>query len=152
LETADPHTTGAYGACLDLLNNVDTVLERKGDAITDNPIVFPNTNEILTGGNFHAEPIAFAADITVLAICEIGALSERRVALLVGTSLTGMPPFLTSNPGANYDFMAGKIATGALVAENKQKAHPAPIHSAPTVPNFEDRAQEPHTGHNALWT
>jgi histidine ammonia-lyase len=127
-----------YGACLDLLDNVDAVLEREADAVTDNPIVFPDTGEIVSGGNFHAEPIAFAADTVALAICELGALSERRLAMMTDTSLSGLPPFLTDDPGVNSGFMSGQIAAAAMVAENKQKAHPASVDSVPTVVNYED--------------
>jgi histidine ammonia-lyase len=127
-----------YGACLDLLNAVDATLEREADAVTDNPIVFPDTNEIVSGGNFHAEPVAFAADQTALAICEIGSLSERRLAMMTDTSLSGLPPFLTDDPGVNSGFMSGQIAAAAMVAENRQKAHPASVDSVPTVVNYED--------------
>jgi len=127
-----------YGACLDLLNAVDTTLEREADAVTDNPIVFPDTNEIVSGGNFHAEPVAFAADQTALAICEIGSLSERRLAMMTDASLSGLPPFLTDDPGVNSGFMSGQIAAAAMVAENRQKAHPASVDSVPTVMNYED--------------
>ncbi len=127
-----------YGACLDLLNAVDATLEREADAVTDNPIVFPETGEIISGGNFHAEPVAFAADQTALAICELGSLSERRLAMMTDTSLSGLPPFLTDDPGVNSGFMSGQIAAAAMVAENRQKAHPASVDSVPTVVNYED--------------
>ncbi|MEM1047866.1 MAG: histidine ammonia-lyase [Pseudomonadota bacterium] len=126
------------GACLDLLHRVDATLEREADAVTDNPIVFPETAEILSGGNFHAEPVAFAADITAMAICELGSLSERRLAMLTDPSLSGLPPFLTDDPGVNSGFMSGQIAAAAMVAENRQKAHPASVDSVPTVVNYED--------------
>lgn len=127
-----------YGACLDLLNNAEVTLEREADAVTDNPIVFPETGEILSGGNFHAEPVAFAADNIALAICELGALSERRLAMMTDSSLSGLPPFLTDDPGVNSGFMSGQIAAAAMVAENRQKAHPASVDSVPTVVNYED--------------
>jgi len=127
-----------YGACLDLLDQVDTTLAREADAVTDNPIVFPDSGEILSGGNFHAEPVAFAADMIALAICETGALSERRLAMMTDTSLSGLPPFLTDDPGVNSGFMSGQIAAAAMVAENRQKAHPASVDSVPTVVNYED--------------
>lgn len=126
------------GACLDLLDGVDATLEREADAVTDNPIVFPDTNEIVSGGNFHAEPVAFAADQTALAICELGSLSERRLAMMTDASLSGLPPFLTDEPGVNSGFMSGQIAAAAMVAENRQKAHPASVDSVPTVVNYED--------------
>ena len=127
-----------YGACLDLLNTVEATLEREADAVTDNPIVFPETGDIISGGNFHAEPVAFAADTAALAICELGALSERRLAMMTDTSLSGLPPFLTDDPGVNSGFMSGQIAAAAMVAENRQKAHPASVDSVPTVVNYED--------------
>ncbi|TQV68077.1 histidine ammonia-lyase [Denitrobaculum tricleocarpae] len=127
-----------YGACLDLLNNVEATLELEADAVTDNPIVFPETGEIISGGNFHAEPVAFAADNIALAVCELGALSERRLAMMTDSSLSGLPPFLTDDPGVNSGFMSGQIAAAAMVAENRQKAHPASVDSVPTVVNYED--------------
>ena len=127
-----------YGACLDLLTAAEATLEREADAVTDNPIVFPETGEIISGGNFHAEPVAFAADTAALAICELGALSERRLAMMTDTSLSGLPPFLTDDPGVNSGFMSGQIAAAAMVAENRQKAHPASVDSVPTVVNYED--------------
>ena len=127
-----------YGACLDLLTSVEATLEREADAVTDNPIVFAETGDIVSGGNFHAEPVAFAADTAALAICEIGALSERRLAMMTDTSLSGLPSFLTDDPGVNSGFMSGQIAAAAMVAENRQKAHPASVDSVPTVVNYED--------------
>ena len=126
------------GACLDLLDGVDATLEREADAVTDNPIVFSDAGDVLSGGNFHAEPVAFAADQTALAICEIGALAERRLAMMVDTGLSGLPAFLTSDPGLSSGFMSGQIAAAAMVAENRQKAHPASVDSVPTVANQED--------------
>ncbi len=99
---------------------------------------FSDTGDILTGGNFHAEPVAFAVDQTALAICEIGALSERRLAMMVDTGLSGLPAFLTSDAGLSSGFMSGQIAAAAMVAENRQKAHPASVDSIPTVANQED--------------
>lgn len=127
-----------YGACLDLVDQVDRTLEREADAVTDNPIVFPETGEIVSGGNFHAEPVAFAADMLAMAICELGSLSERRLAMMTDTSLSDLPPFLTDDPGVNSGFMSGQIAAAAMVAENRQKAFPASVDSVPTVVNYED--------------
>lgn len=141
-----------YGACLDLLNSVDATLEREADAVTDNPIVFPETDEILSGGNFHAEPVAFAADIVAMAICELGSLSERRLAMMTDTSLSGLPPFLTDDPGVNSGFMSGQIAAAAMVAENRQKAHPASVDSVPTVVNYEDHVSMATHGARRLLT
>ena len=127
-----------YGACLDLLDQVTATLEREADAVTDNPLIFPETGEILSGGNFHAEPVAFAADMIAIAICEVGSLSERRLAMMIDESLSGLPPFLTDEPGVSTGFMSGQITAAAMVAENRQKAHPASVDSVPTVANYED--------------
>ena len=106
--------------------------------MTDNPIVFADTLEVLSGGNFHAEPVAFAADTLALAICEIGSLSERRLAAITDAAISGLPPFLTSEPGLNSGFMPAQISAAALVAENRQKAHPAVVDNVPTVANLEE--------------
>jgi histidine ammonia-lyase len=126
------------GACLELLDTVDATLEREADAVTDNSIVLPDTGDILSGGNFHAEPVAFAANQLALAICEVGTLSERGLAMIVDPVLSGLPAFLTSDPGLSSGFMSAQIAAAAMVAENRQKAHPASIDNVPTVANHED--------------
>ena len=126
------------GACLDLLDGADATLEREADAVTDNPIVFADTGDIVSGGNFHAEPVAFAADQMALSICEIGSLAERRLAMMVDPGLSRLPAFLTSDPGLSSGFMSGQIAAAAMVAENRQKAHPASVDNVPTVANQED--------------
>jgi histidine ammonia-lyase len=127
-----------YGACLDLIDQATATLEREADAVTDNPLVFSETAEVLSGGNFHAEPVAFAADMIAMAICEIGSLSERRLAMMTDASLSGLPPFLTDDPGVHTGFMSGQIGAAAMVAENRQKAFPASVDSVPTVANYED--------------
>lgn len=127
-----------YGACLDLLDQATLTLEREADAVTDNPLVFSETDEILSGGNFHAEPVAFAADAIAMAVCEIGSLSERRLAMMIDAGLSGLPPFLTDDPGVHTGFMSGQIGAAAMVAENRQKAFPASVDSVPTVANYED--------------
>ncbi len=106
--------------------------------MSDNPLIFPDTDEALSGGNFHAEPVAFAADMIALAICEIGSLSERRVAMLVDPALSGLPAFLSPKPGLNSGFMIPQVTAAALVSENKQKAYPASVDSIPTSANQED--------------
>lgn len=127
------------GACLDLLTHISGTLEREANAVTDNPLVFPDTGEILSGGNFHAEPVAFAADQMALAIAEIGSIAQRRVAMLVDPALSyGLPPFLTPKPGVNSGFMIAEVTSAALQSENKQKAAPASIDSTPTSANQED--------------
>ena len=106
--------------------------------MSDNPLVFADTGEILSGGNFHAEPVAFAADNLALAIAEIGALSERRIALLMDTNLSGLPPFLVEDGGVNSGFMIAQVTAAALASENKSLAHPASVDSLPTSANQED--------------
>ncbi|MGZ5650367.1 MAG: histidine ammonia-lyase [Usitatibacter sp.] len=126
------------GACLDVMNNAALTLLTKANGVTDNPLVFPETGESLSGGNFHAEPVALAADSLALAIAEIGALSERRIALLIDASISGLPPFLTSASGVNSGFMVAHVTAAALASENKSLAHPASVDSLPTSANQED--------------
>jgi len=112
------------GACLDLIRNAAATLTIEANAVSDNPIVFADTGEVLSGGNFHAEPVGFAADTLALAIAEIGGISERRTALLMDNTLSGLPAFLTDNPGLNSGFMVAQISAAALASENKCLAHP----------------------------
>ncbi len=126
------------GACLDLIDFAAGVIEREANAVTDNPLVFAESGEILSGGNFHAEPVAFAADTLALAIAEIGSLSERRIAMLTDASMSELPAFLVAEPGLNSGFMAVEIEAAALASENKSLAHPASVDSLPTVANQED--------------
>jgi len=126
------------GAVLDILRHVATTLATEANGVTDNPLIFAGADEALSGGNFHAEPVAFAADILALALCEIGSLSERRIAMLVDPALSGLPAFLTPKAGLNSGFMIPQVTAAALVAENKQRAHPASVDSIPTSANQED--------------
>ncbi|MGB5688136.1 MAG: histidine ammonia-lyase [Woeseiaceae bacterium] len=126
------------GACLDVLRHVCKVLETEANAVTDNPLVFTDSKSILSGGNFHAEPVALAADYLALAIAEIGALSERRIALLIDTHLSGLPAFLVEHSGLNSGFMMAQVTAAALASENKSHAHPASVDSIPTSANQED--------------
>jgi len=126
------------GACLDVLRHVCTVLEIEANAVTDNPLVFTESHTVLSGGNFHAEPVAFAADYLALAIAEIGALSERRIALLVDEHMSGLPAFLVQEGGLNSGFMMVQVTAAALASENKSLAHPASVDSIPTSANQED--------------
>jgi histidine ammonia-lyase len=126
------------GACLDAMDHAATTLLIEANGVTDNPLVFPDTGESLSGGNFHAEPVAFAADHLALALAEIGALSERRIALLIDASISGLPPFLTSASGVNSGFMIAHVTAAALASENKSLAHPASVDSLPTSANQED--------------
>ena len=126
------------GACLDILRQAAATLVTEANAVSDNPLIFADTDEALSGGNFHAEPVAFAADMIALAICEIGSVAERRIALLVDPALSGLPAFLTPKPGLNSGFMIAQVTAAALVAENKQRAYPASVDSIPTSANQED--------------
>lgn len=126
------------GAALDLLRQAATTLEIEANGVSDNPLIFPETDEALSGGNFHAEPVAFAADMIALALCEIGSIAERRIAMLVDPALSGLPAFLTPQPGLNSGFMIPQVTAAALVSENKQRAYPASVDSIPTSANQED--------------
>ena len=126
------------GACLDLLANAARTLAIEANAVSDNPLVFAEDGAVLSGGNFHAEPVAFAADIIAMAVAEIGSLSERRIAALIDTSISLLPPFLIRNPGLNSGFMIPQCTAAALMSENKQMSHPASVDSAPTSANQED--------------
>ena len=125
------------GPCLEILAEAARVLTIEANAATDNPLVFEN-GDSLSGGNFHAEPVALAADTLALAISEMGALSERRVALLIDSALSGLPPFLTEHSGVNSGFMIAHVTAAALASENKSLAHPASVDSLPTSANQED--------------
>ena len=126
------------GACLDLLRQAATTLAVEANGVSDNPLVFAATGEVISGGNFHAEPVAFAADMIAMALCEIGSLAERRIAMLVDPALSRLPAFLTPKPGLNSGFMIPQVAAAALVSENKQRAYPASVDSIPTSANQED--------------
>ncbi|MFD0725655.1 histidine ammonia-lyase [Lysobacter brunescens] len=128
------------GACLDLMRQVSVTLSTEANAVSDNPLLFEQDGDwsVLSGGNFHAEPVAFAADTLALAIAEIGALSERRIALLIDASLSRLPAFLVPEPGLNSGFMIAHVTAAALASENKSLAHPASVDSLPTSANQED--------------
>lgn len=126
------------GACADLIGNAARTLLIEANAVTDNPLVYAEQGDVISGGNFHAEPVAFAADTLALAIAEIGALSERRIALLIDATLSGLPPFLVKDPGVNSGFMIAHVTAAALASENKSLAHPASVDSLPTSANQED--------------
>jgi histidine ammonia-lyase len=126
------------GACLDLLRQAASTLEIEANGVSDNPLVFAAEGAVISGGNFHAEPVAFAADMIALALCEIGSLAERRIAMLVDPALSGLPAFLTPRPGLNSGFMIPQVTAAALVSENKQRAYPASVDSIPTSANQED--------------
>jgi histidine ammonia-lyase len=126
------------GACLDLIVNATRTLLIESNAVTDNPLVYADRGDVISGGNFHAEPVAFAADMLALALAETGALSERRIALLIDSTLSGLPPFLVQSSGLNSGFMIAHVTAAALASENKSLAHPASVDSLPTSANQED--------------
>jgi len=126
------------GACLKLLRHAGSVLAIEANAVSDNPLVLGDDRTVLSGGNFHAEPVAFAADQIALAVAEIGSMSERRQALLMDASLSGLPPFLIEGSGLNSGYKIAQVTAAALTSENKMRAHPASIDSIPTSANQED--------------
>ncbi len=126
------------GAVLDMLRHAATTLLTEANGVSDNPLIFAESDEALSGGNFHAEPVAFAADMIAITLCEIGSIAERRIAMLVDPALSGLPAFLTPHPGLNSGFMIPQVTAAALVSENKQRAYPASVDSIPTSANQED--------------
>jgi len=126
------------GAALDLLTNAARTLTIEAGAVTDNPIVFPDEDRAISGGNFHAQPVAFAADMISMALCEVGSLSERRTAVLIDPKMSDLPPFLTEDSGVNSGLMIPQVTAAALVAENRSLAFPASIDSIPTSAGQED--------------
>jgi histidine ammonia-lyase len=126
------------GAVLTILRQAAATLRDEANGVSDNPLIFAESDEALSGGNFHAEPVAFAADMIALAFCEIGSLAERRIAMLIDPALSGLPAFLTPRPGLNSGFMIPQVTAAALVSENKQRAYPASVDSIPTSANQED--------------
>jgi len=140
------------GACLDIMHHVSSVLVIEANAVTDNPLVFVDTEEIVSGGNFHAEPVAFASDHLALAIAEIGSIAERRCALLIDPQLSGLPAFLVKESGLNSGFMIPQVTAAALVSENKILAHPASVDSIPTSANQEDHVSMATHAANRLLT
>jgi histidine ammonia-lyase len=126
------------GACLDQLRHAALVLLREANAVTDNPLVFGEDGSMISGGNFHAEPVALASDAMANAIAEVGAIAERRIAMLIDSGVSRLPPFLTPNAGLNSGFMIAHVTAAALASENKSLAHPASVDSLPTSANQED--------------
>ena len=126
------------GACLTQIRQAAEVLLCESNGVTDNPLVFADVGDIISGGNFHAEPVAMAADNLAIAVAEIGALAERRIALLIDSNLSKLPPFLVKNGGVNSGFMIAQVTAAALASENKSLAHPASVDSLPTSANQED--------------
>ncbi|WP_333592372.1 histidine ammonia-lyase [Brevundimonas sp.] len=126
------------GAALDVLRNAAATLEREANAVTDNPLVFIDDGDVISGGNFHAEPVAFAADQIAMVLCEIGNISERRTSILVDPKMTDLPAFLVRESGLNSGFMIAQVTAAALVAENRMVAHPCSVDTVPTSANQED--------------
>ena len=126
------------GACLDVIRNVARTLLIEANAVTDNPLIFTDNGDVISGGNFHAEPVAFAADMLTLAICEIASISERRLSIMVDPKMSDLPAFLVKNSGVNSGFMIAQVSAAALVSENKSRAHPSSVDSIPTSANQED--------------
>jgi histidine ammonia-lyase len=138
------------GACLDLMRQAARTLEIEANGVTDNPLLFPEDGASLSGGNFHAEPVAFAADMLAMAMCEVGSISERRTAVLVDPKMSGLPPFLVRDSGVNSGFMIAQVTAAALVSENKSLAWPASVDSVPTSGNQEDHvSMATHAGTKA---
>jgi histidine ammonia-lyase len=126
------------GACLDQLRHAALILVREANAVTDNPLVFADQGVLVSGGNFHAEPVALAADAMAVAIAEVGAIAERRIAMLIDAGVSQLPPFLSADAGLNSGFMIAHVTAASLASENKSLAHPASVDSLPTSANQED--------------
>jgi histidine ammonia-lyase len=140
------------GACLDLITQTAETLLTEANSVTDNPLIFAATAEVLSGGNFHAEPVAFAADILALACAEVGSITERRISLLVDPKMSGLPAFLALDSGVNSGFMMAQVTAAALVAENRMLCHPASVDSIPTSANQEDHVSMATHGARRLLT
>jgi len=139
------------GACLTQLRQAAEVLLVEANAVSDNPLVFAQEQEVVSGGNFHAEPVAMAADNIALAIAEIGALAERRIALMMDKHMSQLPPFLVRNGGVNSGFMIAQVTAAALASENKALAHPHSVDSLPTSANQEDHVSMAPAAGRRLW-
>ncbi|MTC57911.1 MULTISPECIES: histidine ammonia-lyase [Providencia] len=139
------------GACLTQIRYAAEVILIESNAVSDNPLVFTDNGDIISGGNFHAEPVAMAADNIALALAEIGALSERRIAMLMDTHMSQLPPFLVNNGGVNSGFMIAQVTAAALASENKALAHPSSVDSLPTSANQEDHVSMAPAAGRRLW-
>jgi len=140
------------GACLTQIRQAAQVLEIEANAVSDNPLVFADTDDVISGGNFHAEPVAMAADNLALALAEIGALSERRTSLMMDKHMSQLPPFLVENGGVNSGFMIAQVTAAALASDNKALAHPASVDSLPTSANQEDHVSMAPNAGKRLWS
>jgi len=139
------------GACLTQLRQAAEVLEVEANAVSDNPLVFAEQGDVISGGNFHAEPVAMAADNIALALAEIGSLSERRISLMMDMHMSQLPPFLVANGGVNSGFMIAQVTAAALASDNKALAHPASVDSLPTSANQEDHVSMAPNAGKRLW-
>ncbi|PCR11561.1 histidine ammonia-lyase, partial [Klebsiella pneumoniae] len=139
------------GACLTQIRQAAEVLLAEANAVSDNPLVFAAENDVISGGNFHAEPVAMAADNIALAIAEIGSLSERRIALMMDSHMSQLPPFLVKNGGVNSGFMIAQVTAAALASENKALSHPHSVDSLPTSANQEDHVSMAPAAGRRLW-
>jgi histidine ammonia-lyase len=126
------------GACYDMLHYAAQTLSIEANAVTDNPNIFPEEGDVLSGGNFHAEPVAMAADMLAIVICEVASISERRLSIMVDPHMSGLPAFLVKDSGINSGFMIAQVTAAALVSENRTMAHPSSVDSIPTSANQED--------------
>jgi histidine ammonia-lyase len=139
------------GACLTQFRQAAEVLAIEANAVSDNPLVFAAEGDVISGGNFHAEPVAMAADNMALAIAEIGSLSERRISLMMDKHMSQLPPFLVANGGVNSGFMIAQVTAAALASENKALAHPHSVDSLPTSANQEDHVSMAPAAGKRLW-
>ncbi|MFD2643927.1 histidine ammonia-lyase [Pseudomonas japonica] len=139
------------GACLTQLRQAAEVLAVEANAVSDNPLVFAEQGDVISGGNFHAEPVAMAADNMALAIAEIGSLSERRISLMMDKHMSQLPPFLVENGGVNSGFMIAQVTAAALASENKALSHPHSVDSLPTSANQEDHVSMAPAAGKRLW-
>lgn len=140
------------GACLDQMRYAADIFGREANAVTDNPLIFAEDGNIYSGGNFHAEPVAMAADALAVVIAEIGAMSERRIAMLIDAKVSGLPAFLVKDAGVNSGFMIAHVTAAALASENKMLSHPASVDSLPTSANQEDHVSMATHGARRLLT
>ncbi|SDT15637.1 histidine ammonia-lyase [Pseudomonas oryzae] len=140
------------GACLTQLRQAAEVLQIEANAVSDNPLVFAAEGDVISGGNFHAEPVAMAADNLALAIAEIGSLSERRISLMMDMHMSQLPPFLVANGGVNSGFMIAQVTAAALASDNKALAHPHSVDSLPTSANQEDHVSMAPNAGKRLWS
>lgn len=139
------------GACLTQIRQAADVLAVEANAVSDNPLVFAAQGDVISGGNFHAEPVAMAADNIALAIAEIGSLSERRISMMMDRHMSQLPPFLVANGGVNSGFMIAQVTAAALASDNKALAHPASVDSLPTSANQEDHVSMAPNAGKRLW-